>query len=198
MLTKSDAPIMIKNRRIFRESKNRDLHNLRQKRYRERKGEQPASDAEVTPIEAIEATEATEANKRKQYAASAASLSIPSVEAYQLSEKLRKAIQVRDPNAKAALLPDLTPWARDIDKLINIDKRKIEDVLAVIEWCQKPECFWGPNILSGRKLRDKFDTMFGQMKQNGGKNNANGRNPAQGNFTGPKFNPADLPDYAKK
>jgi hypothetical protein len=88
---------------------------------------------------------------------------LPSVESIQLSEKLRQAIQVRDPIAKAGRLPDTTHWARDIDKLICIDGRRAEDIEAVIMWCQRKDCFWGPNILSGRKLREKFDTLFGQM-----------------------------------
>lgn len=190
----SNALITIRNRRIFRESKERDLNNLRQKRYRSKHATKEACNAEITLIEA-EATEATEAYKDIRAPKSAA-ISLPSVEAYQLSEKLRKAIQVRDPNAKAALLPDLTPWSRDIDKLLRIDKRKVEDVLLVIEWCQKPGCFWGPVILSGRKLRDKFDTLYGQMT-NGGNANGTNRQSAQTGF-GPEFNPGDLPDYARK
>ena len=90
---------------------------------------------------------------------------LPSVESYQLSEKLRNAIQVRDPNAKAARLPDSIHWARDIDKLMRLDGRRAEDIEAVIAWCQSDGCFWGPNILSGRKLREKFDTMWGQMQR---------------------------------
>jgi hypothetical protein len=78
--------------------------------------------------------------------------------------QLRAAIQVRDPNAKAAKLPDLSHWARDIDKILRLDGRRIEDCEAVIAWCQK-DPFWGPNILSGRSLREKFDTLYGQMKR---------------------------------
>jgi hypothetical protein len=35
----------------------------------------------------------------------------------------------------------------------------------VIDWCQSPGGFWGPNILSGRKLREEFDTLSGQMSR---------------------------------
>jgi hypothetical protein len=89
----------------------------------------------------------------------------PSVESLQLSELLKREIAKRDPHSKAAKLPDATHWARDIDKLIQIDGRRAEDVEAVILWCQNNGCFWGPNIQSGRKLREKFDQMWGQLQQ---------------------------------
>jgi hypothetical protein len=92
---------------------------------------------------------------------------LPSVESFQLSERLRTAIARRDPHSRAAKLPDLTHWARDIDKIIRVDGRRAEDCEAVIDWCQKSP-FWGPNILSGRKLREKFDQLYGQMKADGG------------------------------
>jgi hypothetical protein len=85
-----------------------------------------------------------------------------------------KKIANRDPHSKAATLPETTHWARDIDKLIRIDGRRAEDVEAVILWRQNNGCFWGPNIQSGRKLREKFDQMWGQMQQQG---NQRGHNP---------------------
>jgi hypothetical protein len=99
----------------------------------------------------------------------------PSVESFQLSELLKREIAKRDPHSKAAKLPETTHWARDIDKIIRIDGRRAEDVEAVILWCQNNGCFWGPNIQSGRKLREKFDQMWGQMQQQ--KGNQRGRNP---------------------
>jgi len=110
-----------------------------------------------------------EERKKKQTSQAAGAAAVdppPSVESLQLSEKLKAAIAVRDPNAKAGRLPDLTHWARDIEKLIRIDGRRSEDIEKVIVWCQSNGCFWGPNILSGRKLREKFDTMWGQMRRN--------------------------------
>lgn len=84
-------------------------------------------------------------------------------EAERLSELLRSRIAVRDGNAKAAKLPIPPGWARDIEKILRIDGRRPEDVEKVIVWCQNDGCFWAPNVLSGRKLREKFDTMWGQM-----------------------------------
>lgn len=84
-------------------------------------------------------------------------------EAERLSELLRARIAVRDGHAKAAKLPVPPGWARDIEKLLRIDGRRPEDVEKVIAWCQQDGCFWAPNVLSGRTLREKFDTMWGQM-----------------------------------
>ena len=55
-------------------------------------------------------------------------------------------------------------WANDIRLIVN-DGRSKEDIESVIRWCQQPGCFWYSNIISGKKLRKQFDTMFSKMKQ---------------------------------
>ena len=55
-------------------------------------------------------------------------------------------------------------WVKDFDLMIRIDKRSYYEVLEVIEWCQQDN-FWIPNILSAKKLREKFDTLKMQMKR---------------------------------
>lgn len=92
----------------------------------------------------------------------------PGREALALAVTLREAIQHRDPNAKAVIQDRTELWARDIDKLIRIDKRTPNQIEAVIWWAQTKSDFWGPNILSGKKLREKFDQLIGQMDRNGG------------------------------
>jgi hypothetical protein len=37
------------------------------------------------------------------------------------------------------------------------------EVAAAIAWSQQRFSFWGPFVLSGRKLREKFDTIAGHM-----------------------------------
>ncbi len=129
----------------------------------------PITDPNSNPIKVKEGLN-TGKNKGKGKASSPAGAdlvdSLPSVESFRLSELLRREIQVRDPNARAAKLPEATRWAPDIDKLMRIDGRAAEEVEAVIMWCQK-DPFWSANILSGRKLREKFDTLIGQMKRGG-------------------------------
>lgn len=58
-------------------------------------------------------------------------------------------------------------WANDIRLLIESDKRDPGQVKAVILWCQSAGCFWVPNILSGKKLREKFPTLYTQMNEAG-------------------------------
>ena len=101
--------------------------------------------------------------------ADAATMDQTPSESYRLSEKLREAIAFRDPRCTAIKLPGKTKqWAKDIDKLLRIDGRTAEECESVIAWCQSPGCFWGPNIMSGRRLREKFDTLWGQMQNRKG------------------------------
>ena len=54
-------------------------------------------------------------------------------------------------------------WAGDIELLIRIDKKSPETIREVISWA-KSDKFWFSNIVSGKKLREKFETLYGQMK----------------------------------
>ena len=53
-------------------------------------------------------------------------------------------------------------WAKDIELAIRIDKRTPEQLKECIDWIYSGKgnsSFWIPNILSGKKLRQKFDTI---------------------------------------
>jgi len=56
-------------------------------------------------------------------------------------------------------------WAEDIDKLNRIDGRSFPDIEKAIRWIKTPGCFWAPNIMSGKKLREKFPTVWAQMSR---------------------------------
>ena len=60
--------------------------------------------------------------------------------------------------------PNITSWAKEIEKMRRIDKRTPEQIKYLIEWCQKDH-FWQANILSTRKLREKFDILVAQIKR---------------------------------
>jgi hypothetical protein len=49
-------------------------------------------------------------------------------------------------------------WAGHIRLMIEKDKRAIDDIYEVIEWCQK-NYFWKDNVLSTRKLRSQFGQL---------------------------------------
>ena len=53
-------------------------------------------------------------------------------------------------------------WHDAMDRLIRLDGYTPEQIRQVIDWSQGNE-FWAPNILSAPKLREKFDTLKGQM-----------------------------------
>lgn len=67
---------------------------------------------------------------------------------------------------------NIQAWIDDVDKAIRIDKRSKAELIGCIDWIYtNPKgAFWMPNILSGKKLREKFDTMEAQMMASGGKN----------------------------
>lgn len=66
-------------------------------------------------------------------------------------------------NEKAKTPTDLNGWASEFDKMLRIDKRTVEQLEAVIQFSQK-DPFWLSNILSAKKLREKFDTLYLQSK----------------------------------
>lgn len=79
-----------------------------------------------------------------------------------LAEKLRDLMLINNPNAK---IPNsLDSWANNIRLMVEADNRKENDIEKVIEWCQSDN-FWKSNILSVKKLREKYDTLFLQMKR---------------------------------
>lgn len=57
-------------------------------------------------------------------------------------------------------------WCVDIEKMRRIDNRKEEQIQSVIDWIGSNHgAFWQSNIMSGKKLREKYNTIVGQMKR---------------------------------
>jgi hypothetical protein len=85
-------------------------------------------------------------------------------QAFALARLLASRIAERDPKA----LPDpersIERWEPDIEKLHRLDGREWSEIREVLEWSQQ-DSFWQPNILSGKKLRAKFNTLRGQMQR---------------------------------
>lgn len=53
--------------------------------------------------------------------------------------------------------------AKDFDIMLRIDKIAADDIAAVIEWNQN-DSFWRSNILSGKKVREKYQQLVMKMK----------------------------------
>lgn len=80
---------------------------------------------------------------------------------------LKGAIYLRDrilawkPNAR--IPKDLNAWADEVRKMNELDKRSLEDIKRVIDFATS-DSFWQANILSAKKLREKFDTLEAKAK----------------------------------
>ncbi len=57
------------------------------------------------------------------------------------------------------LKPDLQKWSAEVDKMLRIDKRSVEEIETLIMWVSQ-DTFWKANILSTAKLREKFDQLW--------------------------------------
>lgn len=77
-----------------------------------------------------------------------------------LAEKLRSLILRNNP--KARVPKKLDSWANEIRLMVNRDDRSEDSISSVIEWSQNND-FWRANILSAKKLREKYDTLYLQM-----------------------------------
>lgn len=89
------------------------------------------------------------------------------VDAEEIANYLSSKILSENKNAK--LNPNL--WEKDIEKALRIDKRTKQDLLACIDWIYSPKgSFWIPNIMSGKKLREKYDQMYLKMNHSGSDN----------------------------
>ena len=56
----------------------------------------------------------------------------------------------------------LANWSADIEKIARLDGRDYDEIEKVLRWA-KADGFWRPNIMSGKKFREKFPTLYAQM-----------------------------------
>jgi len=90
---------------------------------------------------------------------------------YQLASLLRSEILRNLPNAR---VPDDRPrdmasWCMHIDRMMRLDNRDPTEIAKVIEFAQR-DPFWQTNILSTKKLREKYDQLLLQMRRKGEQN----------------------------
>lgn len=88
----------------------------------------------------------------------------------EVARHLENKILFNNPKAKI----NITTWSKDIDLAIRIDKRTRQELIDCINWIYSDAgTFWQANILSGKKLREKYDTMFAQANRPQQGNNQN-------------------------
>lgn len=94
-------------------------------------------------------------------------------EAVRLADLLLSSILKNQPESKLHALNNgrkektIGTWSLDIEKLMRIDRRPAERIEKVIAWATT-DSFWKGNILSGLKLREKWDTLVAQMSRGEG------------------------------
>ena len=90
--------------------------------------------------------------------------SVATERGFKLSERLLKSIRTWNPDFKPTFdKNDLNRWGLDFDLAMRVDKRSPTYIELVIDWLPKDE-FWRKNILSGLKLREKYDRLVVEMK----------------------------------
>lgn len=79
-----------------------------------------------------------------------------SPDACEVAAYLLEAIRSHKPD-----MPDSSgKWVKAIDLAIRVDKRSPDRLKAVIDFAHRSRVvFWRPNVLSGEKLREKFDQL---------------------------------------
>ena len=83
----------------------------------------------------------------------------PNSEEFRLSSLLLSKILERRPTYKK---PNMQKWAQQINLILRIDKRPLEEIEKIIIWCQQ-DGFWKNNILSTEKLRKQYDILALKM-----------------------------------
>jgi hypothetical protein len=88
----------------------------------------------------------------------------PSPEAIRTAERLLGHVVTNSPTSTLAKAPEskrqatAVKWADAMRLLHEVDGHSWDEISALIDWCQADD-FWRSNILSGDKLREKWDTL---------------------------------------
>ena len=86
-------------------------------------------------------------------------------QALELSELLLISHRAEIPDYLSGKDKSVIPkWAADIEKLIRIDNKSPERIRQVILWVKTKGNFWFANIQSGKKLRERYETLWAQMQ----------------------------------
>ena len=80
---------------------------------------------------------------------------------YQVAEHLLRRIRGHNPDFKQ---PNLQHWANDVRLAHERDKRDYDKLNHMVDWCQDDD-FWQGNILSAKKLREKYDQLAAQANR---------------------------------
>ena len=79
---------------------------------------------------------------------------------YKAAAYLLEGIKLRLPDLKQ---PDLQEWASHVDLMKRIDGRTDDSIRKVLQKLHDPGYWYTKNVLSGRKLREKFDQVMSDI-----------------------------------
>lgn len=79
---------------------------------------------------------------------------------FQLANRFYQKILVNNPNQKE---PNFKTWSNDIRLMMERDNRTKDQIVYLIDWVQN-DSFWMSNIMSPKKLREKFDQLVVRIK----------------------------------
>lgn len=63
--------------------------------------------------------------------------------------------------------PNFESWANEVRKIVNIDNRTYQEISDLMLWVNQ-DVFWQSNILSPKKLREKWDQLILAKNRNSG------------------------------
>lgn len=149
-VTNRNGIVTITNRRMYREEKERKNTRLRVERFRQKQVCNATSNDSVMAL----------SPSPSPYPSPIKNFFVEGSSELRLASLLLQKIRERKPDYKQ---PDIQRWAKDVDRMIRIDRRAPEQIERVILWCQG-DGFWQNNILSTDKLRKKFDQL--ELKMN--------------------------------
>lgn len=154
-VTNGNGCVTVINRRMFREEKTRTSTRCRVQKFRNAGVKRSCNESVTVPSSSSSSSSCTKVHNKREIT----SLFVESDSPLILAKNLFDKIQENNPQAK---FPNLQVWAKQIDMMLQTDKRDPTDINAVIEWCQADD-FWKTNILSAKKLREKFDQLYVKM-----------------------------------
>jgi len=155
--------------------KMRKQNALRQERHREKQKQLSENNVTVTllsqPSNAIdielELELDLEKEKREKKKPKELKTFLPDSVEVRASEYLWGKIFSNNPDAKK---PNIQLWAKEFDLMMRVDNRSQSDIGKVIDFCQSDR-FWKSNILSAKKLREKYDQLKSKMINGGSSSN---------------------------
>lgn len=152
-VTNCNNDVMICNRRMIKEEKDRENNRKRVAKHRVKC---ESNENVTTPLSysvSYSVTKKKENTKRKN------DFTPTETEVY-LCDLLKKKILENNPKA---VVKNGTGWLKETRLMMTKDKRTLEDIERVINFSQN-DSFWKANILSMGKLREKFDQLTLKMK----------------------------------